>query len=63
MSLSTNTQYRSSENITIPTEATTISTQYLPFVSKSYLDTLLKEMFARFRLRFEKQQEELKQLR
>ena len=36
---SNNTQYESTENITVSTEATTITISPLPFVSKPFLDT------------------------
>ena len=63
VSPSTNTKSVSSKNNTISNEATTILTVYSIFLSKDYLDTSLQEMLAKSDQIFEKQKEELKQLR
>ena len=54
---STNAQSGSSENIIISAEATKIPTSPSPFFSKSYLDISFQEMFAKYDIIFEKQQE------
>ena len=66
----TNTRSWSTKNINISIEATNIPAPPSPLVSKNYFDNTLQEMFAvsgeifnKYDLRFEKHQEELKQLR
>ena len=70
MSPSNNTQFGSTENITISNEATIIPYSLSRFVTKSVLDTTVQDMFDQFDkvqnkndAKFDKQHEELVSLK
>ena len=59
---STNTQSGSTDNLTIYTEATTITTMPSNFVNQASLETKIQDMITRFDEKCEKQHEELVKL-